>query len=181
MLEWLGDGGLGALRFSSHEKEPRQSEIAHWTDLGRLQQAAMAMESQEVDLATISQNFRDAGTPSGGARPKVLLPNYLVKFPSGKDGFHVLESEHTVMQLAAKTGLRTAKTQLHENHGSNLLAVERFDCLPTGGRAHMISMVSVARIGFFMATQNQLTLAGLLALRVHFVSLSSEYHCRTGG
>ncbi|MBE0507336.1 MAG: type II toxin-antitoxin system HipA family toxin [Marinospirillum sp.] len=152
MLEWVGRGGLGSLCFSASGENIRTQTHPLWADLPRLLVAASIVESEQMDnLDEVTASFWDAGSPSGGARPKVLMPDMLVKFPSKNDTWPVLLMEHVVMLLSERAGLDTAKTHfLTSSPGQDILAVERFDqsCSP-GGRYHLLSAETLLGVQSF--------------------------------
>lgn len=151
MLEYIGFNGLGALSFALSGRQPATFDIPPWADLDHHRKAAWALENEEGE-EWISETFWSAGSPSGGARPKVLLSDALVKFPSKNDDLPILEMEFFAMSLAEQIGLPAAKTHLLQTEEKSLhvLAVDRFDKpKQSRGRYHQISFETLLGIQSF--------------------------------
>lgn len=89
----------------------------------------------------------------GGARPKALTrlssgEHAIAKFPSLDDRWPVVACEFLGMRLAALVGIRTAKVQLVDVKGSDVLLVERFDISTEGmeRKRHMFSALTALKL-----------------------------------
>ena len=82
----------------------------------------------------------------GGARPKSMLEydnkKLIAKFSSFSDTYNVVKAEFIAMRLAAKSGLTVAPVCLSHVAGKDVLLVERFDRIRTGGAWHRKFIVS---------------------------------------
>lgn len=149
LLAALGNGGLGALSYSLHDKpHPSPSN----TSIHKLESLVLAAELfergtiQNTDLSLLL----DAGSTPGGTRPKAVVfdelnnIHYLAKFPSVKDHVDVVKIEAATMSLAAKAGLNVPSTRLVQCESKSVLLVQRFDIMPDG-RRHMISLQTLLK------------------------------------
>lgn len=153
LLRALGSDALGALSFTAetarrHASHPRSDVQASMTDLARLIDTAELYERGESDNPMLSL-LLSAGSPPGGARPKVLVSDeqsgnhYIAKFPSIRDKVDVVRIEGATMSLAAKAGINTAPSRVILCADRPVLLVERFDLMPGDKRRHMISFRSL--------------------------------------
>lgn len=129
-----GSDRIGSLDFqvSASEYIPRQTQQA---SLDELQESAERVQkgiplSPELDLALAH------GTSIGGARPKAMLEEgvvkYIAKFSSQSDPYNVVKGEFVAMRLAAICGLDVANVKLTQAMEKDVLLVERFDRYFTG-------------------------------------------------
>lgn len=139
-----GSDRVGALDFqqsatqylSRHTQQPALEELLT---------AAEKVEwgvppSLELDQALIH------GTSLGGARPKVLIEDgarkFIAKFSASNDLYSVVKAEFIAMRLADEVGLHVAPVYLRSALGKDVLLVERFDRVWSGGHWHRRAMVS---------------------------------------
>ena len=109
----------------------------------------LAEERNELPEQRWLDQLIDPGTSLGGARPKANVIDtdgtlYVVKFPSKKDLENTELIEHFSHQLAAKAGIRVAKTRtIRISKDRDLLLSERFDRTAEGRRIHFASAMSL--------------------------------------
>ncbi|MCP3953617.1 MAG: type II toxin-antitoxin system HipA family toxin [Desulfobacterales bacterium] len=151
-----GSDRIGALDFqrSATEYVPR---VSMNTALGELVQAAEQVEkglplSPELDQAL------QHGTSIGGARPKAQIEaddkKYIAKFSSTTDLYSVVKSEFIAMRLAALAGLDVAPVALTQSMNKDVLLIERFDRVLSGGgwqRKAMVSALTMHALDEMMA------------------------------
>ena len=140
-----GSNRIGALDFqlSASEYTPRDQPTA---TIGELLDSAARVEageplSPELDRALLH------GTSVGGARPKATLVDrdrqLIAKFSSTTDTSPMVQIEYLGMEFAHRCGLNTAKVELIEVLGKQVLLVERFDRPGGGTRLAMVSALTV--------------------------------------
>lgn len=151
-----GSDRAGALDFqrSATEYVPRGMETA---SLQQLVQAVDLIEkgmplSPELDQAL------QHGTSLGGARPKAQIDDgdkkYIAKFSSTTDLYNVVKAEFVAMRLAALCGLNVAKVSLTRSLHEDVLLIERFDRVHSGGawqRRLMVSALTLLALDEMMA------------------------------
>ena len=109
----------------------------------------LAEERNELPEQRWLDQLIDPGTSLGGARPKANVIDtdgtlYVAKFPSKKDLENTELIEHFSHQLAAKAGIRVAKTRtVRISKDRDLLLSERFDRTAEGRRIHFASAMSL--------------------------------------
>jgi serine/threonine-protein kinase HipA len=139
-----GSDRIGALDFqrSATEYVLRSSAQA---SLDELAQSADRVEkglplSPELDQAL------QHGTSIGGARPKAQIESgdkkFIAKFSSATDLYSVVKAEFAAMRLAALAGLDVAPVSLTAAMGKDVLLVERFDRVLSGGHWQRKALVS---------------------------------------
>ena len=100
------------------------------------------------DLAAV-KTLLDAGSGSlGGARPKASVRGddgalLIAKFPHAADAWDVMAWEKTMLDLAARCGLRVPVNRLVKVGPRNVLLMERFDRQPGGIRVGYISAMTM--------------------------------------
>ncbi len=109
----------------------------------------MAEERNELPQQRWLDQLIDPGTSLDGARPKANIVDtdgklYVAKFPSKKDLENTELIEHFSHQLAAKAGIKVAKTRTVKiAKDRDLLLSERFDRTKDGHRIHFASAMSL--------------------------------------
>jgi len=155
-----GSDRAGALDFQTSPTRyvPRAAGNA---TLEELLSAAEKVE-KGIPLTPVLDQALFHGTSLGGARPKALIEygetGMIAKFSSSNDTYNVVKAEFVAMRLAARTGLDVAPVHLATAAGKDVLLVERFDRVGTGGGRCRKSMVSA------------LTLFGLDELMARYAS-----------
>ncbi len=139
-----GSDRIGALDFqrSATRYLPRHSQQP---TLEELLTAAEKVE-RGVPLPPELNQALLHGTSLGGARPKVLLDDgerkFIAKFSASNDLYSVVKAEFIAMRLAHEVGLHVAHVHLRSALGKDVLLVERFDRVWSGGHWHRRAMVS---------------------------------------
>lgn len=132
-----GSDRIGALDFqrSPETYEPRGGGEA---TLEELQQFAdLVAEGKPVprELERVILH----GSSIGGARPKALLSDpgsrrkLIAKFSASNDVMSMVKAEALAMRLATLAGLSVAPVEVVEVAGRDVILVERFDRVPSGG------------------------------------------------
>ncbi|MGY4458832.1 type II toxin-antitoxin system HipA family toxin [Bradyrhizobium sp. LB13.1] len=151
-----GSDRIGALDFqlSAESYIPREASTASLAEL----QAATALVEQGVPLTPELDRALLHGSSIGGARPKTTITantgKYIAKFSSQNDLHNVVKAEFVAMRLAAKAGLAAAPVRLDRAAGKDVLLIERFDRLKSGGgwqRRAMISALTLLELEEMMA------------------------------
>ena len=90
------------------------------------------------------------GGSVGGARPKALLVDghrwILAKFSSTTDSYPVVKAEYAAMELARRAGLDTARVELTDAVGKDVLLVDRFDRPGGSARRIMVSALTILEL-----------------------------------
>lgn len=151
------DDRAGALGFGLNVEPPAPRRKFNRTlDLGRLQQAADAIISDDPSLAgSAAQQVEELlrlGTSMGGARPKVVVEDdsdlWLAKFSREDDRWNHPRVEHALLDLAKACELNVAESKLTTVAVRDVLLVRRFDRGHTqaGYRRHrMVSALTLLR------------------------------------
>lgn len=150
LLQLLGDQGVGALTYMERGKP---SPLSTGVPCKHLAELALLAEKFEKDPSNIANEelsmLFQAGSSPGGARPKALVADnngaYLAKFASTRDQLDIVSLEAAAMELARKSGIKTAESSLFDLGSRNCLLVKRFDINTAGGRNHQISMQSLLK------------------------------------
>ena len=140
-----GSNRIGALDFQLSAKDyaPRNQSTTTFAELLASAARVEAGEplSFELDRALLH------GTSVGGARPKASLVDgdrqLIAKFSSATDTSPMVQIEYLGMELARRCGLNTAKVEVVEVSGKQVLLVERFDRLGGNTRVTMVSALTV--------------------------------------
>lgn len=147
-----GSDRIGALDFqhSASEYVPRVSAQASYQEL---LEAADRVEKGLPLTAALDQAIHH-GTSIGGARPKALIDDgdrkLIAKFSSSKDVHSIVMAEFMAMRLASMCGLKVAPVSIFETAGKDVLLIERFDRIKTGGqwqRRAMVSALTILELG----------------------------------
>lgn len=124
-----GSNRIGALDFQASASRYRARESGDAT-LPELLASATLIDQGKPLTAALARTLQH-GTSIGGARPKVVLKDgqrqLIAKFSSSSDTYPVVKAEFIAMRLAALAGIDTAKVELVQVSGKDVLLVERFD------------------------------------------------------
>ena len=144
-----GSDRIGALDFQPSSENYSERELSS-APLKELMQAAQRVEeglpfSPALDEALLH------GSSIGGARPKALLNDgdrrLIAKFSSSTDRYAIVKGEYVAMELARRVGLDTARVQLEEILGRDVLLIERFDRVPgTAQRRGIVSALTILQL-----------------------------------
>lgn len=146
-LTYLAESGsnrIGALDF--------QDSANHYSPRGEpasLEQLLYAAELIEAGASLPAELEAAAGhgTSVGGATPKALLVDgdreLIAKFASTTDIRPVIQAEAAATFLAARVGIKVARSQIRTVAGKKVLLLERFDRGPSGQRIQMLSALTI--------------------------------------
>lgn len=148
-----GSNRIGALDFqaSSSNYLSRQAGTA---SLEEMMQSAQRVE-EGIPLSPTLDAALLHGSSVGGARPKALLTdgarNLIAKFSSLTDRYSVVKGEYAAMELAHRVGLDTARVQMTEALGKDVLLIERFDRPAAGQRRAVVSALTILELDELLA------------------------------
>ncbi|MDG1287865.1 MAG: HipA domain-containing protein [Rickettsiales bacterium] len=149
---------MGALRFRLSEDMPfldNQMDMAAppWTKLRELEYASLQLErdnaESDKDYLTWLKMLIAPGGSLGGARPKASVLDdsghpWIAKFPSRRDEINIGKWEHLISQLAQKTGVETAQSEIRHFSGEyDTFLTKRFDRTDNGERLHFASAMTL--------------------------------------
>ena len=146
-LTYLAESGsnrIGALDFqdSPTHYAPRGKSAS----LEQLQHAAELIEAG-APLPADLEAAAGHGTSIGGATPKALLVDgqrqLIAKFTSTTDTRPVIQAEAAATFLAARVGIKVARSEIRTVSGKKVLVLERFDRGPSGERLQMLSALTI--------------------------------------
>ena len=122
-LAIVGTSGMGALTYHPARDFPHEPILG---DLDALAAQCSAILNHE-DISDPDELFRLAGS-SGGARPKVMTDDWIIKFPASQDMKDAGVMEKEYMDCAAACGINVPETKLMPSRQcSGYFAVRRFD------------------------------------------------------
>lgn len=151
------DDRAGALGFGLNQEPPAPLRKFNQTmDLARLQELADAIIADE-DFpknaeAAQAEDFLNAGTAMGGARPKAVVEDkdglWITKLNRKDDKWNHARVEHAMLELGRQCGLHTAESKITTIGDRDALLVKRFDRQKTKDgyrRARMLSALTLLR------------------------------------
>jgi serine/threonine-protein kinase HipA len=166
-LTYIGERGLGAL---SYHPEITKNEGSAFSAVDIQQLARESIAIYQGQTSSVLAELTQAGVPSGGARPKVLLginakdeavvgdenlpegyTRWLAKFPTGDTYEKRCEGkvEYVYSCLAKDAGIAFPDTRLIKGDaGHAYFAVERFDRTVEGNKVHMHSLAGLIDADF---------------------------------
>ena len=158
-LAIVGSSGMGALTYKP------AWDIARNTSLGDLDELATQCSAllQHEDIADLDELFRLGGS-SGGARPKVMTEEWIIKFPASGDmsDSGIMEKEY--MDCAASCGIVVPETKLLSSRQcSGYFAIRRFD-RAHGKRQHMLTAAAILEVDWRYSSLDYHTLMKLTAI-----------------
>jgi len=170
-LAFIGQNGIGALRYQPAQKFPKGDELVHLSELRKATQRII-----EGNVEDISERLLKSGGSAGGARPKFLVDikedNHqdirytrgeysegfipvILKVPNiGQEMDHYQRIEYTYCQIATYAGLAIPECYLITGEKSELafFAIKRFDIMPDGERFHMHTLSGILGIDYREST-----------------------------
>ena len=152
-LAIVGDSGMGALTYRPAWDVSHDAVLGDLDDLARRCSALLRHEDAEDpdDL------FRLGGS-SGGARPKVMTDEWIIKFPASGDMPDMGVMEKKYMDCAASCGINVPETRLLPSRLCNgYFAVRRFD-RQDGHRVHMLTAAAILEADWRTASMDYHTL-----------------------
>jgi serine/threonine-protein kinase HipA len=137
-LAWVGSNAMGALSYSpDYAQNPEDAPV----DLDRYAAEAFALLQGEVDHVVPA--LIALGSPSGGARPKILVSlddagrasaiekagysPWLIKFRGPQDPVDITRLEAAYADMARSAGITMSATRLVADGGAAYFATQRFD------------------------------------------------------
>lgn len=150
-LDHAGPHRAGALDVrETPTSAPADGALPSLMELTHLLDAAERVEAGEPVPAHLEVFFA-SGLTMGGARPKALVTaeghEWIAKFPSRNDPFHVPLIERATLELARHAGLTVPVTRIETlADGRKVMLIDRFDreVVPKGmGRRHMVSALTL--------------------------------------
>ena len=122
-LAIVGDSGMGALTYRPAWDVHREKSLYDWDELAEKCRAVLHHE----DVCDLDALFQMGGS-SGGARPKVMTAEWIIKFPASGDMQDTGFMEKEYMDCAADCGIIVPETRLMPSKQcSGYFAVRRFD------------------------------------------------------
>ncbi len=151
-LSLIGESRIGAISIVEKQQTPNYAAGAPLAELNRAEAAAQAIDQGELsqlpddEMALIY--LANSGTGVGGARPKALVSDhgrhYLAKFNrQQQDGYNNARVELACARMAHQAGIdiKVENSRVVSGiNGREALLLERFDILPDGSRAHLITI-----------------------------------------
>ena len=145
-LAVIGESGMGALCY-------RPADRLRWkAEMGDLDELAAECQSilKHGEDGDPDRLFTLAGS-SGGARPKVMTDEWIIKFPVSGDDADVGVMEKEYMDCAARCGIDVPETKLLPSRRCNgYFAVRRFDREKASGgtllRRHMLTAAALLEL-----------------------------------
>ena len=138
-------------------------EPSHLGDLDALSAQCQALLLQE-DVSDLDALFQLGGS-SGGARPKVMTEEWVIKFPASREMPEVGRMEKEYMDCAASCGMVVPETRLLPSRRcSGYFAVRRFDREQAAGQAirrHMLTAAAILEADWRTASMDYHTLMKL--------------------
>jgi serine/threonine-protein kinase HipA len=170
-LAFIGQNGIGALRYQPAQKFPKSEELIHLAELRKATQRII-----EGDVEDVSEQLLKSGGSAGGARPKFLVDikesNHqeirytrgeysegfvpvILKVPNiGQEMDHYQRIEYTYCRMAKDAGLEIPDSYLITGNKSDLafFAIKRFDVTSIGPRYHVHTLSGILGIDYREST-----------------------------
>lgn len=152
-LAIVGKSGMGALTYHPAWNESHEAVLSDLDDLAAKCQAVL----NHQDVGNLDDLFRMGGS-SGGARPKVMTKEWVVKFPASGDRPDSGLMEKQYMDCAADCGIMVPETKLMPSRlCEGYFAVRRFDRELVGGktiRRHMLTAAAILEVDWRTAAMD---------------------------
>lgn len=159
-LAIVGSSGMGTLTYRPAWDLHEPSRLK---DLDALSAQCQALLLQE-DVGDLDALFQLGGS-SGGARPKVMTEEWVIKFPASREMPEVGRMEKEYMDCAASCGIVVSETRLLPSQRcSGYFAVRRFDREQAAGqiiRHHMLTVAAILEADWRTASMDYHTLMKL--------------------
>ena len=159
-LAIVGSSGMGAL---TYHPAWDLHEPSHLGDLDALSAQCQALLLQE-DASDLDALFQLGGS-SGGARPKVMTEEWVIKFPASREMPEVGRMEKEYMDCAASCGIEVPETRLLPSRlCSGYFAARRFDREQAASqviRRHMLTAAAILETDWRTASMDYHTLMKL--------------------
>lgn len=159
-LAIVGKSGMGALTYHPAWNISREAGLSDLDELAAQCQAVL----NHQDVSNLDDLFRMGGS-SGGARPKVMTEEWMIKFPASGDRQDSGLMEKQYMDCAADCGIMVPESKLMPSRlCEGYFAVRRFDREPAGDktiRRHMLTAVAILEVDWRTAAMDYHTLMKL--------------------
>ena len=164
-LAIVGESGMGALTYRPAWDVKKDTVIG---DLDELSAKCHAILNHE-DVSDLDDLFRMGGS-SGGARPKIMTDEWVIKFPVSGDMKDSGVMEKAYMDCAADCGIIVPETKLMPSRQcGGYFAVRRFD-REDSVRKHMLTAAAILEVDWRTAALDYHTLMKLTKI----LSLGNE-------
>ena len=152
-LTIVGDSGMGALSYRPAWNIQQDAAIG---DLDELSAQCHAILNHE-DAGDLDELFQMGGS-SGGARPKIMTDEWIIKFPASDEMKDSGTMEKAYMDCAAGCGIIVPETKLMPSDVcAGYFAVKRFDRRKTDGhieRQHMLTAAAILEVDWRTAAMD---------------------------
>lgn len=160
-LAIIGDSGMGALCYQPAWESWQPQEL---DDLDALAQECQRILNRE-ETQDADRMFALAGS-SGGARPKVMTEEWIIKFPASTEDPNAGIMEKAYMDCAERCGIIVPETKLlPSKRCGGYFSVRRFDRTPgTGGpvqRHHVLTAAAILELDWRSPSMDYHTLMKL--------------------
>lgn len=159
-LAIVGDSGMGALSYRPAWNIRQDTAI---DDLDELSAQCHAILNHE-DAGDLDELFQMGGS-SGGARPKIMTDEWIIKFPASDEMKDSGTMEKAYMDCAEDCGIIVPETKLMPSDVcAGYFAVKRFDRRKTDGhieRRHMLTAAAILEVDWRIAAMDYHTLMKL--------------------
>ena len=185
-LAYVGKRAMGAISYEPDEMENAERTIAMELDIDTVGNEATRLYQGE--LTEVPEHHAVNGTPSAGARPKILIglkddtviegaddlpsgySHWLVKFPTGRTPDKKSEGtiEHIYAIMARHAGINMNETRLSRaRDGNAYFMTRRFDRTAGNRRHHVHSVAGMLNADFRVANFEYRELIRLCGLLTH--------------
>ena len=152
----VGDSGIGALTYVPAWDVHQDAELPELDELSARCRAVLNHE----EISGLDELFRMGGS-SGGARPKVMTDEWIIKFPASDDMRDAGVMEKEYMDCAADCGICVPETKLMPSaRCGGYFAVRRFDREGTI-RRHILTAAAILEADWRTAALDYHTLMKL--------------------
>jgi len=164
-LAIVGESGMGALTYRPAWNVKKDTVLG---DLDELSVKCHAILNHE-EVSDLDELFRMGGS-SGGARPKIMTDDWVIKFPASGDMKDSGVMEKAYMDCAAECGIIVPETKLMPSRQcGGYFAVRRFD-RENSVRKHMLTAAAILEVDWRTAALDYHTLMKLTKI----LSLGNE-------
>ena len=159
-LEIVGKSGMGAITYHPERTLEQTNGNTNLDELAEQCQKILNTEYSDK----LDELYRLGGT-SGGARPKIMTDEWIIKFPASDEMKDSGTMEKAYMDCAADCGIIVPETKLMPSSVcAGYFAVKRFDRRKTDGhieRRHMLTAAAILEVDWRTAAMDYHTLMKL--------------------
>lgn len=185
-LAYVGSRAMGAISYAPEEMGIAERDRSKALDIDTVGDEATGLYQGE--LPEVLEHHAVNGTPSGGARPKILIgvsgntalegagelpsgySHWLVKFPAGRTPDKKSEGtiEYIYALMARDAGIKMAETRLAPaRDGNAYFMTRRFDRTPGNRRFHVHSVAGLLNTDYRVANFEYGELIKLCGILTH--------------